>query len=298
MRIIRYHLLKNASDDELNPLRWDTGLVRDGCFSAGLLCVSLYKDVPCLDAHEVKVEENDDCITPEEGVNLCLSALTEMRWVFSKSDERIELIRSALKNAKENRPLKCPPQSPSTLQAMDLAIDRSRSIPYSDKSMHLIDIEAMTNSRERRPSLPLSIVTTATHRQVESAPNTAYILGGPGADEWPTYTPPTTSSTLDINRSPAVHSVASPGSYKSSREDSIFYYVPEALDHFSYPVIMPTNMPAIAQTMYHPSSTFIDPRDLHAVHQDSPDGLDCIFTHTDISLQASGIDSYMDSYHP
>ena len=255
-----------------------------------------------MDAHEVKVEENDDCITPEEGVNLCLSALTEMRWVFSKSDERIEMIRSALKNIKErqeNRPLKFPPQSPTGLQAMDLAVDHSHGSPYADDSTHLFDIETMTNTRGRRPSLPLSVVTAATHRQVESAPNTSYPMGRPGSDEWPTYTPHTSSSAFDNNESPAVHSAASPGSYKSSHEDSIFYYVPEALDHYSYSVIMPTSLPAIAQSIYHPSGTFIDPRDLHAVHRDAPDGLDCLFTPTDTSLQvASEIDSYVDNYHP
>ncbi len=249
--------------------------MRDGCFSAAMLCVSLCEDNHCLDAHEIKLEENDDCITPEEGINLCVSALTEMRWVFSKSEERIETIRSALQNTKErheNRHLKSPPQSPSAFQG--------------------------TNSTIDQPSLPLSIVTTATHRQVESAPNTAHTSGGPGSNEWPTYTPPITASTLNNNRSP-IHTVASPGSYKSSPDDSIFYYVPEPLDHFGYSVVMPTNIPAVAQAIYHPSNTFFDPHDLHAVVQDTPEGLDpCLFTRTEASLQAvSEIGSYVDNFH-
>lgn len=263
-----------------------------------MLSISLCEDNHCLDAHEIKVEESDDCITPEEGVNLCVSALTEMRWVFSKSEERIETIRSALQNTKErheNRPLKSPPQSPPAFQGMNSAIDHSS--PYADESIHYFDIEVMPTTHGRRPSLPLSVVTTATHRQVESAPNTARTSGGPGSNEWPTYTPPITASTLN-NRSP-IHTVASPGSYKSSHDDSIFYYVPEALDHFGYSVVMPTNIPAVAQAMYHPSNTFFDPHDLHAVVHDTPEGLDpCLFTRTEASLQAaSEIGSYVDNFH-
>jgi len=291
--------LKKTSGDDLNPLQWDTGLVRDGCFSAAMLCVSLCEDNHCLDAHEIKLEENDDCITPEEGINLCVSALTEMRWVFSKSEERIETIRSALQNTKErheNRHLKSPPQSPSAFQGTNSTIDHNS--PYADESIHYFDVEIMATTHDRRPSLPLSIVTTATHRQVESAPNTAHTSGGPGSNEWPTYTPPITASTLNNNRSP-IHTVASPGSYKSSPDDSIFYYVPEPLDHFGYSVVMPTNIPAVAQAIYHPSNTFFDPHDLHAVVQDTPEGLDpCLFTRTEASLQAvSEIGSYVDNFH-
>lgn len=104
LRIIRYHLKKcGGSSDMPGLFAWDAGLVRDGCFYAGLLAADLYNDIQCLGGHdsEDQGEESEDCIAPEEGVNLILSALAEMHWVFSKSEERSETIRLALHHSRE-----------------------------------------------------------------------------------------------------------------------------------------------------------------------------------------------------
>jgi hypothetical protein len=61
----------------------DALLVRDGVFYAGFLLAS-------------EAREADD-------INLCLSALREMRWAFSKSEERENTIRTVWQAARTNR---------------------------------------------------------------------------------------------------------------------------------------------------------------------------------------------------
>ncbi|KAK2467037.1 hypothetical protein APHAL10511_001295 [Amanita phalloides] len=299
LRVIRHHLVKKTKDENLNLFAWDTGLVRDGCFFAALLSISLQEDTRCIDGHRIKVEESDDFITPEEGVRLCLSALTEMRWVFSKSDERIEAIHAAIKDMNEKRAnilSKGPSQSApsSTPQRLGSSMDNSHCLPYSENFARGLDAEVVTDTRERRRSLSVNIIRS-TRRRAESAPDIAYNTADARINDWPTYTPPTSASTAYNSSSPATRAIASPASYKSGHDDSIFCYVPEALDHFAYPgFITPSNIPA-AQALYHHRNAFLDTRDV----QDVSDGLSpCAFTSTESSLQlTSDIDSYVNDFY-
>ena len=287
-RIIRHHLLKE-SGNYVNLFTWDTGLVRDGCFFAGLLSVSLHGDLHCLDGHDVKLEESDDCITPEEGVNLCLAALAEMRWVFSKSDERMEAIRLALKNSKERQ--KSRSESPKSSQASSSVLQPTSSrvepsIP-SEKPVHPcshnIGLEVVTNASDRHP-LHLNIILP-TPRQVESPPNTAYSTDGTTANGWPIYTPPTASSPSNEG-SPYMHE-KSPGSYKSNHDDSIFYHVSEALEHFANTDTM--DVPIIAHALYQSQNTFFN------AHDAAEPPIHCLSPSL---LTSTEVDSYLDGLYP
>ncbi|KAF8630397.1 hypothetical protein AX15_002951 [Amanita polypyramis BW_CC] len=284
-RIIRHHLSKDSAN-HLNLFTWDTGLVRDGCFFAALLSVSLHGDLHCLDGHDVKLEESDDCISPEEGANLCLAALAKMRWVFSKSDERIETIHLALKNSKETQ--KSRSESPGTsCQSALRHMEHSYGIVPPEKSLHPYP-----------RTVPHLNIVLPTSRRVESAPNTACSTDGTRVNGWPTYTPPLTASSLSNKGSPFIHEITSPGSYKSGHDDPIFYHVPETLDRYANTSSIPqTNIPIVTQALYQPRNTFFNDN-MNTTAEPPTECLSpSLLTPTDASLQSTEVDSYIDSFY-
>ncbi|KII88691.1 hypothetical protein PLICRDRAFT_162020, partial [Plicaturopsis crispa FD-325 SS-3] len=84
--ILRHHLSAPAP----GFFSFDAAIVRDGCFFAAyLLAEGDFSNKPL------------ECIgEAEEGVQLCLRALGEMRWVFSKSEERAETLRGVWEEAR------------------------------------------------------------------------------------------------------------------------------------------------------------------------------------------------------
>ncbi|KAJ7468057.1 hypothetical protein FB451DRAFT_1560569 [Mycena latifolia] len=96
LTIIRSHLVRNGNRAIL--FSWDAGLVRDGCFFAGFLCASIDNDAPefVVENREFKHADMGSVrseLDAEEGVQLCFSALREMSWAFSRSEEREETVR-------------------------------------------------------------------------------------------------------------------------------------------------------------------------------------------------------------
>lgn len=231
LRIVRYHLAKSGPNvDAPNFFAWDTGLIRDGCLFAGLLAADLYGATKCLDEHQVKPEETDDCITPEEGVNLILSALAEMHWAFAKHEERTETIRSALQRRKEKYDGRSYPRLLPNPVPANSYMEHSQSLPYtlhSYSNSHRSDVDVVAGLRERRipPNLNMSLLS---QRRVESAPNTACST----TSGWTHYTPPTTASTAPISSSRGSPDFDGPF---NGQDEGIFSFMPvmsETLDDF------------------------------------------------------------------
>lgn len=281
LRIIRYQLTSSAGAPNL--FTWDTGFIRDGCRSAGLLAAELHGDFPCLDGHQVKPEETDDCITPEDGVSLCLSALAQMRWAFSNSEERSEAIRAALERSKEKYETQSPTH-PHLLSNMfgstNSHMEHNQCPPYSGDFLHPYSHCPDVTTRGRRAPLTVDIGLHAL-RQVESAPNTA--CSTDGSTGWPTYTPPATASTAPIlssRGSPVCHSP-----YQTGHDEAVFYYMPETLDHFTYNATAPhTTTSVVPDTIYQHRNAFYDTHDVHVAVETASDCLGSDFFTPDTSL--------------
>ncbi|KAH7889892.1 hypothetical protein F5I97DRAFT_606993 [Phlebopus sp. FC_14] len=181
----------------------DTGLVRDGCFFAGLLLAQSDMDV-----------EGDDNTRwdadVEEGVDVCLRALGEIRWVHANNHKRERTLRSIwdarLKRDNERRrsrphhfvgeqrPAFRPEQiaQGSSSSYMDDHSSLSRSGQHNVPSNgHPRSLSLVSAGGQARPHLPPISVSFA---HMENGPETA--LTDDGSDGWPTYTPPTTSGSM------------------------------------------------------------------------------------------------------
>ena len=94
LRIIKRHIA--IGDREGSGLfRWDAGIVSDGCFFAGYLAAGgESRDIDGADGfHEMQFKDEGPGMSPEESVEICLRAFSEMRWAFSKGEEREQTIR-------------------------------------------------------------------------------------------------------------------------------------------------------------------------------------------------------------
>ncbi len=118
--IIKHHLSCDVVDTS-GMFKWDAGLVRDGCFFAGFLSASSESNT-LADPDDrqqfgsMKQESDariDGSLPPllarssylpiydaEDGVRICLTALSTMRWAFSKSEERRETLRMVWEDGK------------------------------------------------------------------------------------------------------------------------------------------------------------------------------------------------------
>lgn len=247
LRILKFHL----SDERQGDLfKWDAGLVGEGCYLAACLTASFEGETI-----EYPLESGDDehvcshlSCDVEEGVNLCLSALTEMRWSLSKGDEKEETIRLLWENRKNGRhPGRHLHNSSSRFSqhGPETFISALPTVVHS-RPMTAGAINSLPQaSGIDRPLLP-PLHLLRSPRRAESAPSTGYTITGHGANGWPSYTPPGTSTSLATSVGTAVSVPASSDftnlghpmstiAFKTNHQDS--YYEPhQDLDQFSFNV--------------------------------------------------------------
>lgn len=140
------HLVINIARRHIGSsfFEYDASLVRDGCFLAGVLLAG-------------------DSGTEEE-LNTCLQALRDMRWAFSKSDER----EHTLKMVWEQR------LTADTLRREDGELRRSNPSQHDSSSgpSPFTSSNSTPESRLRHPPPPL-LIAHASGTLHDSAPNTA-----------------------------------------------------------------------------------------------------------------------------
>ncbi|KAI0957620.1 hypothetical protein AcW1_005952 [Taiwanofungus camphoratus] len=203
--------------------QFDAALIRDGCLFAGFLLAG-------------ESGSNED-------IEICLQALSEMRWAFSKSDEREQTVRMIW----ESRLAQPRSRSYTSSPTDDLLRPSTSEHPYTRRPLaRPISV----------PPLTLSLNTIPSTLGSASAPSTACSADG----DWPTSTPPTSAGTdmysapgtshhspsppyapppqngLDALRSKhaglvpsplALDSMGQPGRTGNARElDQIFYFQP------------------------------------------------------------------------
>ena len=227
VRILEMHA-SSKRNDLPGLFHWDAGLIRDGCFFAGYLAANIESDV--FDDDDLKQEDVERCITVEDGVSICLTALTSMRWSFSKSEEREETIRMIWENRKMRKQGQSQ-HSPHYDGEYTKALTASHSqIPHNALNSHT----SLPASGERLP--PLNLRTY--QRRVESAPSTACSTDGRGMNGWPSYTPPSTATSVATSAGTGISGRGSPvfanmPSFKGPSDD-VFYHGTSDLDHFNY----------------------------------------------------------------
>ncbi|KIJ60672.1 hypothetical protein HYDPIDRAFT_98320 [Hydnomerulius pinastri MD-312] len=237
----------------------DAGLVRDGCFFAGLLLAQ-----SDLDGNLESDLEGGDGVRwdsdVEEGVEVCLRALGEIRWVYANAHEREKTLR-AIWEARIDRDNGHHQDRSRTYREGQISQvsyhpdhnPQNRS-PYMDEKApaprnmvqhsvpsnpHPRSLSLISAGGQARPHLP---PISVSFPRVDSGPDTAVTDDGSGS--WPTYTPPTTSgsmtSTVATQRSV---SPVSPPNHPSMKhiqhtlksEDAFYGGVPD-MDPFSFSV--------------------------------------------------------------
>ncbi|KAF5387044.1 hypothetical protein D9615_001651 [Tricholomella constricta] len=274
LRIIKFHLTQHERGlDHGGLFRWDAGLVRDGCFFAGFLAASVEGDSLELttDDRDNDLTRGRSRLTAEEGVALCLTALAEMKWAFSRSEEREETVRMVWENRKVGRNTGRYSLSGSSVGRIgpgayqDLMYSKPTSLPsYSSHGYSPIP-------GNERPLLP----PLRSPRRAESAPSTAYSTTGHGANGWPSYTPPGTATSVATSAgtgvsvgargSPLFHGLSAPIPFKGDPHEP-FYNVPVDMDQFSFhaPVGPGINdAPSLAAASYHHRDP---PSSAHSIH--------------------------------
>jgi hypothetical protein len=231
---------------------WDSGLVRDGCFYAGYLAASADGDIlDPLDIPPAEMNEGEGNLPPlttDEGVMICLSALSSMRWSFSKSEEREETIRMIWDTRKSKR-------------------HRYPDVPYDPAYGGTSNPQLQPGFQPQpRPMLP-ALTQFSQSRRVGSAPNTACTSDGQGAHGWPTYTPPgtatslTTSTTgLSIHGSPDFSSALA--AFKPPSDDG-YYHSGGDLDQFTYNVPLSNSHQGHAISNATHAASYIPPHSSH-----------------------------------
>jgi hypothetical protein len=254
LRIIKYHLQETRG---IGFFQWDAGLVRDGCFFAGFLAAGVEGDIDSsIDERSDSLNDASGRISVEEGVSLCLTALKEMRWAFSKSEEREETVRMVWENRKVGRHGRQTFDSRHTLSRLNLGRLGSETYPDHQVGPAYGKPMSATPHMTANPFLPLPlhglddrpqlppIHLLYSPRRVESAPATAYSTDGHGANGWPSYTPPGTATSIATSAGTGVSSVGSRGSptfanlptplaFKGEVNDP-FYHVTGDLEQFSF----------------------------------------------------------------
>lgn len=213
IRIMK-HCINGSRDSARSGLFvWDSGLVRDGCFFAGYLAASA--DDHVLDPLNMQQSEGVDSdssppLSTDEGVAICLDAISAMRWCYSKSEERegtIRMVWEAQKAKRHGQPSHYP----------DMHFDATYPPSNVHPNPHLQPVMQPTNrvvlptsaGYVERPVLP-ALTAFAQFRRAESAPSTANTTDGQGAHGWPTYTPPGTATSLTTSTSTALSIRGSP----------------------------------------------------------------------------------------
>ena len=226
---------------------YDAGLVKDGCFFAGLMLAQGNFEE---DVHSLELG-----MDVEDGLEVCLQALGAMEWVFSKSDEMQRTVRMAwdarkMRNAERSRSRRSYPQDEYDLpyDSRDSMSPFHQNSRYSDerspytRALHPSRVQPtgaqtlpIPPTVTHRPHLaPLSL--TSTNWRVHSAPSTACTDAG----SWPAYTPPGTASTNrsspeDIYDSPpASASLGYIPPMHAFSNDEVFYHAVPDLDTYDF----------------------------------------------------------------
>jgi len=256
LRIIKYHLQDDRSTQRTGVFQWDAGLVRDGCFYAGFLAAGVEGDIidTSVDESNEDFNSSQGHLSVEEGVGLCLAALKEMRWAFSKSEEREETVRLVWENRKIGQHgrhtlsrLNVGRSGPDTYPAHQegSASAYGKPIPAASHLASNAFLPLSLHGLDDRPQLP-PIHLLYSPRRVESAPATAYSTDGHGANGWPSYTPPGTATSVTTSTGTGVSSLSSRGSpvftnlptsiaFKGEINDP-YYHVAGDLEQFSFNV--------------------------------------------------------------
>ncbi|KAF6765052.1 hypothetical protein DFP72DRAFT_1058868 [Ephemerocybe angulata] len=250
IRIMKYCISNPRDSARPGLFVWDSGLVRDGCFFAGYLAASADEDVldspPDMQHGDGDDEPTSAPVSAEEGVMICLSTLSAMRWSFSRSEEREETIRMVWESRKAKR------HGQST-HYPDIPFDATypHANPHLQPAFHSANRAVMSapTSYIDRSMLPTLNVFSQL-RRAESAPSTACTTDGQGNHGWPTYTPPgtgtsiatSTSTALSIHGSPEFSNTI-PTSYKQHPDDN-YYHSGGDLDHFTYNVPVAASNPS------------------------------------------------------
>ncbi|KAH7909713.1 hypothetical protein BJ138DRAFT_1010277 [Hygrophoropsis aurantiaca] len=215
LSILNRHLAVPTSGFFLN----DAGLISDGCFYAAILLAQSDLDndmdtpIKCEDGQSWDADV-------EEGVEICVRALGEIRWVFANSCEREKSVRLAW-DARINREGERRRQQSRRRDYIEEprqeAVYHRTSHPQDSlaymtpKSSHSTSyhspqgqLSLVSAAGQTRPQLP---PLTVGFSHIESAPNTS--VTDDGSSSWATYTPPTTSGSL-----------ASKATHRSSSSDS------------------------------------------------------------------------------
>ncbi|KAJ6500500.1 hypothetical protein C8R45DRAFT_71511 [Mycena sanguinolenta] len=264
MGIMRTHLASGGGE----IFTWDAGLVRDGCFFAGFLCASIDNDAPefAVENREFKHADMDSVrsgLDTEEGIRLCLSALQEINWAFSRSEEREDTVRRIWEDKKKRKLDSHHHSLPAPYDDYHSQSQASYAEPpppptsypsFPPKWMHDVDAHGHMplNLLVERPILPpLNLLhhDSPPRHLIDSAPSTGYSVDGGGASGWPTYTPPSTANSgtststgVSSGGSPVFASLGSGGNsdaigggFKSpDNESNPFFNVTRDLDHFSF----------------------------------------------------------------
>ncbi|KAH7869669.1 uncharacterized protein C8R40DRAFT_1058698 [Lentinula edodes] len=262
LSIIKHHLtLTYESVDPTGLFKWDTGLVRDGCFFAAFLSASRSSNsfgsgggvdivrpglLPILDA--------------DEGTRICLAAIAEMQWAFSKSEEREEAIRIIWEDNKLKKQRQDQQHFNAVVGHHNIPSLPELELRYQPHHQQ-ISSSYMIHGQQNGLS-PLSL-TSPTHSAPNSAPVTACTADGSGANGWPSYTPPGTSSSsngtpLSTQGSPVftTNITTIPNSYKN---DDNFYHVVGVsdMDHFSFNAPATPVDPTSMMTAYQRNTTHV-----------------------------------------
>jgi len=138
--------------------QFDAALIRDGCFYAGFLLAA-------------ESGNGDD-------IETCLQALREMRWTFSKSEDREQTLRMVW----ESRLTQTRSRSFSNSPTDDLVRLSTIDFPFARRPLaRPISV----------PPLSLSLCTIPSVLASTSAPSTACS----SSTDWPTTTPPSSAGT-------------------------------------------------------------------------------------------------------
>ncbi|KAL4065387.1 hypothetical protein V8B97DRAFT_1868574 [Scleroderma yunnanense] len=239
----------------------DTGLIRDGCFFAGMLLTQ--SDLEGDAGVDIKCSDGTRWDTDlEEGVDVCLRALGQISWVYANSHEQIKSLRAHWE-ARIHRDNEClqndsrdfvgrqssPSQYPPSQDHSPYTVDKT-PLPRSSSSLTLPrPLSLISAGGQVRPHLP---PLSMSFPRGEGGPDTALTDDGNGS--WSAYTPPTTSgsmaSTIATQRS---ISPASPPPPLRSMQHTLpppkteeTCYSIQDLDPFSFSVDNTTNGPNMA----------------------------------------------------
>lgn len=250
--IMKHHAaLSEESLGGTGLFKWDTNLVRDGCFFAGILAASYDEgNHNRFLADDLGIKEEDIELSlhshfeADDGVEASLAALREMRWILSNSDERQNTIHS-MYEARHHRRFQHRQESLQQPRTIDMNYGQhSPMYPVPRVSQaHLPTTPKVVfhPAAIDRPLLP-PLILTDTSRRVHSAPSTAMSTSSDSSG-WALYTPPSTANSVGTGVS-SHSSFPSPHGYKpdSAMDDASYYHLHNELSQFQFNP--PSSMPS------------------------------------------------------